>query len=203
MTGDYWRGAVEDQVMQDEHEFIWRAMLETIDVDLTGARVLDVGCNQGGFLRLLADNAGIAAGYGYDPADGAIADARRLAGDRPLTFETAETVPAGWHGFDVAFSHEVLYLVKDLTAHAEAIFQALAPGRPYFAVIGVHGGSRLMAAWHAASTNELRLPPIRDLDEVADTFEAAGFEVQIGRLRIRFVPAAAHRRGRADRGQLD
>jgi len=32
--------------MQDEHAFIWRAMLETIDIDLAGRRVLDAGCNR-------------------------------------------------------------------------------------------------------------------------------------------------------------
>ena len=52
--------------------------------------------------------------YGYDPAAGAIADARRLAGELPLRFEAADTVPAGWEGFEVAFSHEVLYLIRDL-----------------------------------------------------------------------------------------
>ena len=51
----YWRGAADDEAMQDEHGFIWRAMLDTIDVDLAGRRVLDAGCNRGGFLRLLAD----------------------------------------------------------------------------------------------------------------------------------------------------
>jgi SAM-dependent methyltransferase len=205
VSSEYWRGAVEDHTMQDEHEFIWRAMLETIDLDLARARVLDAGCNRGGFLRLLVDSAGISAGYGYDPAPGAVADARRLTGERPLTFETADTVPGGWHGFDVAFSHEVLYLIPDLRAHAEAMFQALGPGRPYFAVIGVHRGSRLMAAWHAAEAGELRLPPLRDLDEIADVFGVAGFDVQVARLRFRFVPVAAHRTGcsgRADRGQL-
>ena len=100
--------------MQDEHGFIWKAMLETIDTDLAGTRALDAGCNRGGFLRLLVDTAGIAEGHGYDPASDAIADARRLAGNRPLTFEVAQTVPDGWGEFDVAFSHEVLYVLKDL-----------------------------------------------------------------------------------------
>src|SRR5690606_13099138 len=80
----YWRSAAEDAAMQDEHGFIWLAMLDTIDVDLAGTRVLDAGCNRGGVLRLLADTRGIAEGLGYDPAAGAIDDARRLAGDRPL-----------------------------------------------------------------------------------------------------------------------
>src|SRR5262249_2867564 len=90
VQSDYWRGAAHDEAMQDEHAFIWRAMLETMDINLAGARVLDAGCNRGGFLRLLVDDAGISAGFGYDPASGAIGDARRLAGDRPLTFEAAD-----------------------------------------------------------------------------------------------------------------
>jgi SAM-dependent methyltransferase len=202
VNSDYWRGAAHDEAMQDEHLFIWQAMLETIELDLGRARVLDAGCNRGGFLRLLADEAGIAAGFGYDPAAGAVADARRLAGDRPLTFEVADGVPAVWGDFDVAFSHEVLYLIKDLSSHAEAIFRALAPDRPYFAVMGVHAGSRLMSAWHAANAQDLQLPQLRDLDEVVDAFEAAGFDAQVARLRIRFVPVSAHRARHADRDRL-
>ena len=132
--------------MQEEHGFLWRALLDTIDIDLAGRRVLDVGWNRGGFLRLLVDESGIVEGYGYDPASGAIDDARRLAGQRPLTFETAVTVPSGWAEFGVAFSHEVLYLLHDLASHAETTFAALERGAPYFAVMGVHAGSRLMSS---------------------------------------------------------
>jgi SAM-dependent methyltransferase len=122
-VGDpYWRVAVEDEAMQEEHGFLWRALLDTIDIDLAGRRVLDAGCNRGGFLRQLVDESGIAEGYGYDPASGAIADARRLAGLRPLTFEAALMVPTGWAEFDAAFSHEVLYLLHDMASHAEAMF---------------------------------------------------------------------------------
>jgi SAM-dependent methyltransferase len=179
--------------MQEEHGFIWRAMLDTIETDLTGQRVLDAGCNRGGFLRLLADRCGIGAGYGFDPASGAVEDARRLAGDRPLEFEAAGTVPAGWQDFDVAFSHEVLYLLSDLGSHAAAMFAALKPGAPYFAVMGVHAGSALMSAWHAARAGELDLPRLYDLDEVVDVFEDTGFEAAVAQLRLRFVPVSAHR----------
>src|SRR5262245_53490817 len=120
--------------MQDEHGFLWRALLDSIDIELEGRRVLDAGCNRGGFLRLLVDESRIAEGYGYDPASRAIDDARRLAGQRPLTFETAVTVPAKWANFDAAFSHEVLYLLHDLALHAKAMFAALEPGAPYVAV---------------------------------------------------------------------
>jgi SAM-dependent methyltransferase len=188
--------------MQDEHGFIWLAMLDTIDIELAGRRVLDAGCNRGGFLRLLADRSAIAEGWGYDPASGAVADARRLAGDRPLTFEVGDTVPAGWSGFEAAFSHEVLYLIHDLESHAEAMLAALQPGAPYFAVMGMHSGSGLMSEWHAAHASDLDLPRLYSLDEVVDVFEKAGFEASVAQLRLRFIPVSAHRPDKAERGSL-
>jgi SAM-dependent methyltransferase len=158
MSQTCWQSACADELMQDEHGFIWDAMLETIDIDLAGKRVLDVGCNRGGFLRLLADRCGIVGGSGYDPAAGAIDDARRLAGERPLQFEAADTVPAGWGGFDVAFSHEVLYLLHDLSSHAQVIFHALVPGGVYYAVTGVRADSPVMAEWHRANVEKLAMP---------------------------------------------
>jgi SAM-dependent methyltransferase len=200
MATTYWRGAAEDEAMQDEHGFIWRAMLDTIDVDLAGKRVLDAGCNRGGFLRLLADRCGIAEGFGYDPASGAIEDARSLVGQRPLCFEAADTVPSGWVGLDVAFSHEVLYLLHDLPAHARAVFDALAPGGVYYAVMGVHTWSPLMVEWHAANATELGLPLLYDPDDVVAVFRDAGFDASAARLAIRFVPTSGH--GHHDRHPL-
>jgi SAM-dependent methyltransferase len=193
-TETYWQSATEDAEMQDEHAFIWQAMLETIDVDPAGRRVLDTGCNQGGFLRLLATRCRIAAGCGYDPAAGAIADANQLAGELPLSFEVADTVPAGWNDFEIAFSHEVLYLIHDLAGHAAAIYEALAPGAPYYAVIGVHAGSPGIAQWHAENAERLNLPSLYSLEDVIRTFTAAGFRAAASRLKFGFVPLSGHAR---------
>ena len=192
MTQSYWQDAAADEAMQEEHAFVWSAMLDTIDVDLAGKRVLDAGCNQGGFLRLVADRFAISEGFGYDPASGAIDDARRLTAGLPLTFEVSDTVPDGWDGFDVAFSHEVLYLLHDLSVHARALFAALAPGGAYYAVIGVHTGSPLMVKWHRENVDALNLPPLNDIEDVIAVFEGAGFEAAAARLAVRFVPAAGH-----------
>jgi SAM-dependent methyltransferase len=202
MNDLYWRGLAEDEVMQDEHGFIWLAMLEMVDVNLSGSKVLDAGCNRGGFLRLLVDRAGIGQGFGYDPARGAIEDARQLAGSRPLFFETAATVPEEWSGFDAAFSHEVLYLLHDLSGHATAVFASLVPGGSYFATMGVHADSTLMTAWHADNATALDLPGMYRLEEVANVFEGAGFEVALGRLPFRFVPVDAHRHDRGPDARL-
>jgi SAM-dependent methyltransferase len=198
----YWRGAAEDEAMQDEHGFLWRALLDSIDIDLVGRRVLDAGCNRGGFLRLLVDESAIAEGYGYDPASGAIDDARRLAGQRPLRFETAVTVPTEWSEFDAAFSHEVLYLLHDLAVHAKAMLNALKPGAPYFAVMGVHAGSRLMSAWHDSVASDLALPRLYNLDQVVEIFDGAGFAVSVARLNVGFVPVSAQRGGHEHRRGL-
>ncbi len=39
----YWQSADEDAAVQQEHEFIWRAILDTIDLELPGRRVLGIG----------------------------------------------------------------------------------------------------------------------------------------------------------------
>jgi SAM-dependent methyltransferase len=199
MQPAYWRGAAEDEAMQDEHGFLWLALLDTVDIDLAGKRVLDAGCNRGGFLRLVADRYAIDEGCGYDPASGAIDDASQLTGGRPLRFTVGETVPPSWTGFDVAFSHEVIYLLHDLEAHARAVFGALRPGGVYYAVVGVHAGSPLMAEWHAGARRELDLPELRDLDAVVTTFESVGFDAAVSRLAVRFVPTSAHRHGEQTR----
>jgi SAM-dependent methyltransferase len=192
MTQAYWQDAAADEAMQEEHRFIWEAMLEIADVKLAGRRVLDAGCNQGGFLRMLVDEHAIAEGYGYDPASAAIEDARRLTGGRPLEFAASDALPVAWSGFDLAFSHEVLFLIEDLPAHARAMFAALNPGGAYFATIGVHADSPLMVAWHRDNAARLGMPPIYDIATVVSDFEAAGFDAALGRLPFRFIPSAGH-----------
>lgn len=64
MSDLYCQTSDEDAAMQAQHSFMWRALLDTIDVEVGGKRALDAGCNQGGLLRLLCDEGRIASGYG-------------------------------------------------------------------------------------------------------------------------------------------
>jgi SAM-dependent methyltransferase len=184
----YWRGAARDQAMQDDHHFIWVAMLDTIDVDLTGRRVLDAGCNRGGFLRLVAGRYDLAEGCGYDVASAAVDDARHLTADLPLRFEVGGTVPQGWGDFDVAFSHEVLYLLRDVPGHAAAIFRSLRPGGVYFACTGMHSGTPGVSEMRASIADVENMPPVLDIDDVISVFQSAGFTASIARLAIGFMP---------------
>jgi SAM-dependent methyltransferase len=177
-------------------------MVRAVDVPLAEARVLDIGCNQGGFLRLLADEAGIAVGHGYDPADASIEVAVEAAANRPLTFASSDATPATWGPFDVAFSHEVLYLLHDLRAHAADLRRALRPGGVYYAVMGTHDRNPMMPAWHRAYTRKLKMPPIYGLEDVVAAFTGEGFEGSVRRLPYDFIPTTGHTDGSLD-GWLD
>ena len=186
--------------MQEEHGFLWRVMLDTIDTDLVGRRVLDAGCNRGGFLRLLVDESRIGEGYGYDPASGAIEDARRLAGLRPLTFEPPTPCPPDGSSSTppsvTRFSTCCTTWPPTPTSSPRRVTGAelRRDGRPRREPHDV-GVARSVA-------RELALPRLYDLDEVVEVFEGAGFEVSVARLPMRFVPVSAGRGGHEHRRDL-
>ena len=76
----------EEDSMTEEHAWIWREMIKCIPSnDLSAARVLDVGCNQGGFLRTLYDTRPFAQGVGVDLAQGHVCfESRRALRRRDL-----------------------------------------------------------------------------------------------------------------------
>jgi hypothetical protein len=82
------------------------------------------------------------------------------------------------------------------------MFGALRSGAPYFAVMGVHAGSRMMSEWHASAARELALPKLHDLDEVVEVFAGAGFDVSVAALELRFVPVSGGRGGHEHRHGL-
>ena len=61
-----------------------------------------------------------------------------------------------------------------------------------------------MSEWHASVADELALPKLYDLDDVAAAFDAAGFDVSVAALELRFVPVTGdhggheHRKGLAN-----
>ena len=181
---------VEDG-MNEEHPILWRRMIALMtERDLSGKTVLDFGCNQGGLLRALYHSHGYERALGVDIASESVAKAQALAGPIPARYEV-RTDLAGLEGqFDVALSHEVIYLLPNLEAHAAAIHACLKPGGVYYAAIGGHADNPQWPRWR-----ELLAPlsnlPIQDhsLDDYARAFEAAGFRVSAQRFRVdEFIP---------------
>ncbi|HEJ0327607.1 class I SAM-dependent methyltransferase [Serratia marcescens] len=187
----WYRDPRAEEAMADGHAPIWRHVIGLVpENELSGVKVLDFGCNQGGFLRLLYQLRPFQQGLGVDIARRSVDEANRLKGHLPVVYQT-DTRLNGWDDhFDIAFSHEVIYLIDDIAQHAADILRVLKPGGVYYAVTGCHTGNPLWPQWRervAADTHTVVQD--RSLADYARIFSAAGFQVSARRLGFSgFVP---------------
>ncbi len=185
------RNPAEEEAMGAAHAPIWRRMIDvSVPRDLSASTVLDYGCNQGGFLRLLHDRHPYKSAIGIDIARESVARAEMLKGHRPVAYKVSDSAAALGQSFDFAFSHEVIYLLADVAAHACDLRAALRPGGAYVAAMGCHTDSAVWPRWRAviAETSSI---PIYDhsLEEVARAFTLAGFTASIRPLALdAFMP---------------
>lgn len=177
---DRWFTSAENEnAMEDDHAYLWQRMIEKMDsVDLISAVVLDFGCNQGGFLRHLYRQFPFKQGVGVDIAEESLQKARERVRGEPIRYALTPEADDMPSMFDCAFSHEVLYLLPDLAAHARFMRSVLKPGGTYFAAIGCHTGNPLWPLWSDLVKKTSCLSPCDyALDDYAEAFFAAGFEV--------------------------
>jgi SAM-dependent methyltransferase len=175
------RNPADEEAMGAAHAPIWRRMIDvSVPHDLSASTVLDYGCNQGGFLRLLYDRHPFKSAVGIDIARESVARAELLKGHRPIEYKVTDRVASLGRSFDFAFSHEVVYLLPDLAVHAQDMRAAVRPGGAYVAAIGCHTDSSVWPRWRTliAETSSI---PIYDhsLEDVAKAFAAAGFTVSV------------------------
>lgn len=181
----------EEDSMGDDHAWIWREMIKAIDLpEHPSAHVLDVGCNQGGFLRLLYDTKPFASGVGVDLAKHAVELAEARKGDRPITYKATSKLSDAGSNFDYAFSHEVIYLIDDLADHAAQIAGVLKTGGSYYAVTCCHKDSPLWASWRPKIQEFSNIEvPDHSTEDIATAFRDAGFEVSVSRFMANaFIP---------------
>jgi SAM-dependent methyltransferase len=185
------RNPADEDAMGTAHTPIWRRLIDVgATHDLRQSAVLDYGCNQGGFLRLLYDRHPFKSATGIDIARESVARAELLKGHRPITYKVGDLATELGQTFDLAFSHEVIYLLPDPVAHARDIKAALRPGGAYVAAMGCHTDSALWPRWRTliAETSSI---PIYDhsLEEVAKAFADSGFSVSVRPLALdAFMP---------------
>ncbi|MEO1494167.1 MAG: class I SAM-dependent methyltransferase [Pseudomonadota bacterium] len=191
---DTWSSIPEEEDgMNDEHFWIWTEMIRSLGMDLTRSKVLDFGCNQGGFLRLLFDMNPFAEGVGIDIARDAVARAEAIKGDRPITYLASANIGESGEAFDAVFSHEVIYLIEDLREHATDVARVLKPGCSYFAVTCCLKENPNWSRWRGRIKSFSKLPvPDHGVCEIADAFRMSGFDVSVSRfLADAFIPLPA------------
>lgn len=173
-----------DQSMEDDHQPFWDDVINNvINVDLTGKKILDFGCNQGGMLRHLYKTQKFSAGVGVDLAQKSIAVANARKGDLPLNYHAMTDLSPLDRDFDYATSTAVIYLIEDIANHARQIYDRLKPGGVYFAT-------------HPDYVTNPRFRPIlktidefaavkcalNDINAVVAGLEAPGFKVYLKRM---------------------
>ena len=180
------RNPADEDAMGAAHAPIWRRMADvSVPHDISASTVLDYGCNQGGFLRLLYDNHPFKSAVGIDIARESVARAELLKGQRPIEYKLADTAASLGRTFDYAFSHEVVYLLPDLAAHARDLKAALRPGGAYIAAMGCHTDSRVWPRWRALIAETSSIPLYdHSLEDVSKAFAEAGFTVSVRPLAL-------------------
>lgn len=185
------RNPAAEEAMGAAHAPIWRRMIDvSVLDDLSQSTVLDYGCNQGGFLRMLYDRHPFQEGVGIDIARESVARAQLLKRQRPIEYQAADHAAELGRVFDFAFSHEVLYLLPDLADHAADIKAALRPGGAYVAAMGCHTDSAVWPRWRKVIAETSSIPVYdHSLDRVAAIFSEAGFAVSVQPLALdAFMP---------------
>ncbi len=123
-----------DQSMEDEHGDFWQDVLDNVlDVDLKGKKILDFGCNQGGFLRRLYEITPFSSAVGVDLAKKSIDKANQRKGNVPAQYYALDNIDSLDKDFDYALSTAVIFLIDDLKDHARQMFGRLKPGGAYYA----------------------------------------------------------------------
>lgn len=146
--------------------------------DVTGLEVVDCGCGEGRFGRLLA-NCGARRVLGVDRCPPMIEAARQLQSDAE-TYRIADVQDMAFVGdetFDLAVSYLNQCDLPDFLANNRAVFRVLRPGGR-FVVANLHPMRSAVGGWHrAADGNKEHVVLDRYFDEGARRWKIMGVEL--------------------------
>jgi len=184
---DYWWEDPQggEDAMEIQHRQHWGKTLHYIkEKDLTDTKVLDFGCNQGGFLRFLYAQRPFKEAIGVDLATKSIEVAEKRKGDLPVHYKNTSRPDKLGVLFDIAFSISVLYLIEDLDEHAQIINRCLNMGGVYYTTYTDYNGNPNLPDMFKAINRGANLQmQLHSLDEIAKAFWKSGFRVELQRLR--------------------
>lgn len=169
----------EEDAMNDDHMDLWLRMIRmTPEKDLSDKTILDFGCNQGGFLKTLHRHRPYQKAIGIDIAQSSIETATLNIEGEPVDYMNASFLGRYTDHFDIAYSHEVMYLLPDLNEHARQIKSCLKEDGVYYAVIGCHTDNPLWPEWRKLISSYSNVK-VQDysLDDYANAFFKEGFSV--------------------------
>lgn len=160
------------------HLPFWQHFIDSVsEQDLRNSTVLDFGCGRGMFLQTLFYRRPFKKGIGIDISTPAIDIARKHLGFVPVEFRE-QGATNGISDIDIAFSHEVLYQLPDLDAHAKDIAQCLRPKGVYYIALACLGDNPLWDLWKANIIKSgINNVYTHTADGIIEAFTKNGFEV--------------------------
>jgi SAM-dependent methyltransferase len=166
----------------------WTSMIHQVIRPHTGKEiVLDYGCGDGQFLRLMYQMRPMAFGLGVDTDQEAIERARVAVREgEPLRYAIPNALDGMKEHFDLVFSQEIFWMVEDLATLARTLFRVTKERGEYYATFGCHTGNPLWPHRRRLLQEEGFSTFDYSLDQVADIFDAAGFEVGLKRLPLEY-----------------
>ena len=181
---DTWDSIEGEESMDEGHEPAWHALISYVqEKSVTDKNILDFGCNRGRFLKVLHQALPYRSALGVDIAEESIAFANAHKGDTPCDYEHSRVLAEKKDAFDIAFSHEVVYLLPDIVAHAREIGSVLKKGGVYYLAIGEYAENPLWARWKETVAEFSPVPPqTYSLQDIAKAFQDNGFSVSIRRM---------------------
>ena len=171
--------------------FWWAMIEEVLRAPNQTDRVLDIGCGEGGFLRLLRvlRSFDVAIGIDVDPEQVRAAEAALLEDEANISYRIADVTDPkllqSLGQFELLFMQEVFWQIKDLPALARSMFSATADLGECYATCGCHVENPLWEHRRRRLKAEGVTVYDHSLDEIADAFHGAGFEVGMKRLPAR------------------
>lgn len=170
----------------------WIAMIKAsqqVLIPNTSKKVLDFGCGEGKFLPVfnLMDN--LDKGIGLELNANLVQTAENEYGEEKIKYilSSDEALNNYNEYFDAIYSQEVLYTLDNLSEHATKMYNSLKKGGFYFATIGCHIENPLWSKRRAIIRQEENYSANDySLEEVAEIFFKAGFEVGLKRLPVEY-----------------